>query len=67
MLPVARVAVLISEAMKVIIISPTQDQKTIYANYTMVATLKGLSHEIDFENVDKNRQTNTLISAAAGI
>jgi hypothetical protein len=28
--------------------------------------LKGLSHEIDFDNVDENRQMLALISAAAG-
>jgi|LakMenEpi03Aug12_release.lakeMendotaPanAssembly.Ray.scaffolds.fasta_scaffold4740191_1 hypothetical protein len=28
--------------------------------------LKGLSHEIDFKNVDENRQILALIRAAAG-
>ncbi len=28
--------------------------------------LKGLSHEIDFDNIDKNRRMLALISAAAG-
>jgi hypothetical protein len=28
--------------------------------------LKGLSHEIDFDNIDKNCQMLALISAAAG-
>jgi hypothetical protein len=30
------------------------------------AHLKGLSHEIDFENVDENGQILALIRAAAG-
>ncbi len=31
-----------------------------------VKDLKGLSHEIDFDNIDKNWQKFALISAAAG-
>jgi hypothetical protein len=29
-------------------------------------TLKGLSHEIDFKNVDENGQVLALLTAAAG-
>jgi hypothetical protein len=31
-----------------------------------VETLKGLSHEIDFKNVDENGQILALLRAAAG-
>jgi hypothetical protein len=35
-------------------------------DYIKTGTLKGLSHEIDFKNVDENRQILALLRAAAG-
>jgi hypothetical protein len=34
--------------------------------YPKAVTLKGLSHEIDFKNVDENGQILALLRAAAG-
>jgi hypothetical protein len=39
------------------------EPEMLVASYTL--DLKGLSYEIDFENVDKNRQILALIRAAA--
>jgi hypothetical protein len=33
----------------------------------LMENLKGLSHEIDFKNVDKNLQNYALTRAAAGV
>ncbi len=35
-------------------------------SYRQISKLKGLSHEIDFENVDENGQILALLRAAAG-
>jgi hypothetical protein len=39
---------------------------SVYCLCSVTASLKGLSHEIDFKNVDENGQILALIRAAAG-
>jgi hypothetical protein len=43
-----------------------QHTSSLGKNTPVYKYLKGLSYEIDFENVDKNRQILALIRAAAG-
>jgi hypothetical protein len=41
-------------------------QKVPFTYLTAILSLKGLSHEIDFKNVDENGQILALLRAAAG-
>jgi len=44
----------------------TMNFKNLNKKFRQPKVLKGLSHEIDFKNVDENRQILSLIRAAAG-